>query len=105
MSYKDVRLNQLLRVYIDGIPLDLASLLLQFRSRFVYPLLIHIHLHAKSQKHFADKTVKKPNAKITRLSFIGLIDSLKSAIKKLKLKQQITEWGDYYKNVNYSSVE
>jgi hypothetical protein len=33
MSYRDIRLNQLLRVYIDGIPLDLAALLLPFRSR------------------------------------------------------------------------
>ena len=28
MAYKDVRLNQLMRVYIDGIPLDLGSKLL-----------------------------------------------------------------------------
>ena len=36
MSYKDIRLNQLLRIYIDGIPLDLAIHLLPFRTRFVF---------------------------------------------------------------------
>jgi len=41
MSCRDVRLNQLLRVYIDGVPLDLASSLLPFRTRFVFSLLSH----------------------------------------------------------------
>ena len=34
MSYRDIRLNQLFHIYIDGIPLDLASSLLPFRTRF-----------------------------------------------------------------------
>jgi hypothetical protein len=34
MAYKDVRLNQLLRIYIDGIPLDLASKLLPRSTRW-----------------------------------------------------------------------
>jgi hypothetical protein len=33
MAYRDVRLSQLLRVHIDGIPLDLASRLLPARTR------------------------------------------------------------------------
>src|SRR6185295_13694272 len=33
MSRRDVRLSQLLRIYIDGVPLDLASELLPGRSR------------------------------------------------------------------------
>jgi ribosomal protein L11 methylase PrmA len=102
MSYKDIRLNQLLRVYIDGIPLDLASSLLQFRTRFVFSLLTHIHLHAKAQEHFADKAVNITRGQVTRLSFMGLVDSLESAIRKLKWKAQSTEWGDYYEDTNYS---
>ncbi len=50
MSHTDIRLNQLLRIYIDGIPLDLASQLLPGRTRMRFSLLTHIHLHAKSQK-------------------------------------------------------
>ncbi|MFC1593962.1 SAM-dependent methyltransferase, partial [Candidatus Omnitrophota bacterium] len=49
MSYSDIRLNQLFRIYIDGIPLDLASRLLPGRTRFSPALFSHIHLHAKSQ--------------------------------------------------------
>ena len=103
MSYKDIRLNQLLRIYIDGIPLDLASSLLPFRTRFKFSLLSHIHLHSKSQKHFAQKTIKKTNRKVTKLSLLGIIDSLESTIKKLKWNPKGTEWADYYDDVNYSS--
>lgn len=53
MALTDVRLNQLSRIYIDGIPLDLASALLPIKSRFSFGILSHIHLHAKSQKHFS----------------------------------------------------
>jgi len=103
MSYRDIRLNQLFRIYIDGIPLDLASSLLPFRTHFRFFLLCHIHLHAKSQKHFADKTVNTSGHKMGRLSFLGLIDSLKSAIQGLRWRPQGTEWVDYYEETNYSS--
>ena len=103
MSYRDIRLNQFLRIYIDGVPLDLASSLLPFRTRFKFSLLSHIHFHARSQKYFADKTVNTSSWKMSRLSFLGLIDSLESAIKKLKWQAQGTEWADYYENINYSS--
>lgn len=103
MSYRDIRLSLLLRIYIDGIPLDLASSLLSLRTRFKFTLLSHIHLHARSQKYFADKTVNTSSRKMSRLSFLGIIDSLESAIRKLKWQAKGTEWADYYKDTNYSS--
>jgi hypothetical protein len=104
MSYKDVRLNQLLRIYIDGIPLDLGSSLLQSRTRLKFSLLSHIHLQAKSQAHFADKTeVNTSGRKMSRLAFRAIAESLESAIKKLKWRPKGTEWGDYYDDTNYSS--
>jgi len=101
MSYRDIRLNQLFRIYMDGIPLDLASSLLPSSTNFKASLLSHIHLHAKSQKHYADKAIDMNRHKISRLSFMGLIDSLESAIRKLDWKAKGTEWGDYYEDTNY----
>jgi hypothetical protein len=102
MSYKDIRLNQLLRVYIDGIPLDLASSLLPFRTNLSFSMLSHIHLHARSQKHYAGKSVDTSRYKVSRLSFRGLIDNLATSISKLKWQAKGTEWADYYKDTNYS---
>jgi len=50
MSRVDLRLGRLSTLYIDGIPLDLASRLLPFATRFDFGLLSHIHLHAKAQQ-------------------------------------------------------
>lgn len=102
MSYRDIRLNQLFRIYIDGVPLDLASSLLPSSTNFKASLLSHIHLHAKSQKHYADKAVKIGGHKISRLSFMGLIDNLESATRKMDWKAKGTEWADYYEDTNYS---
>jgi len=104
MSHKDIRLNQLLRIYLDGIPLDLTSKLLPLSTRSSFSLLSHIHAHAKSQKHFEDKKmVKIKEKKLGKNSFIGIIESLNSGIKKLNWKPKGTEWADYYTDTNYSS--
>lgn len=103
MSYKNIKLNQLLRIYIDGIPLDLASSILPFSSYFRFSILPHIHLHAKSQKYFADKVVNRKADKMSTISFLGLIDSLESTVKSLKWRHQSSEWANYYDNTNYSS--
>ncbi len=102
MSYKDVRLSQLLRIYIDGIPIDLASSLLPLRSWFKFSMLYHIHLHAKSQKRFAKKSLNRSSRQLTHHSFLGLIDNLESLIKGLKWKDVDTEWVNYYQDTNYS---
>ena len=102
MATRDVRLNQLFRIYIDGIPLDLAAGLLPFRSRFKPSLFTHVHLHAKSQKRYASKVVKKEEYKISLFQLRALIDSLESAIRSLEWKAEGTEWGNYYEITNYS---
>jgi hypothetical protein len=102
MSYRDIRLGQLLRIYIDGIPLDLASSLLPSCTHWVFSLLTHIHLHAKSQRHYAASAVQIAR-KMNRISFLGLIDNLESAIRKLKWRPPATEWADYYSDTNYQS--
>ncbi len=103
MAHRDVRLNQLLRIHIDGIPLDLASKLLPRRTWYKMSLLLHIHLHAKSQKHFAKKTNEKDfiRKKFTPHSFLALIDNLESSIKKLEWKPGDTEWKNYYEGDSY----
>ena len=105
MAKLDIRLSQLLRVHIDGVPLDLASKLLPAGSWFSPSLLMHVHLHAKSQqRHAADAAgagVAKPPT-IARATLEGIFDSLKSAVEALDWSPTGTEWADYYQaNNNY----
>jgi hypothetical protein len=106
MAHVDVRLNQLLRVYIDGVPLDLASRLLPIRTRFNFGLLTHIHLHAGAQRRYADKVVTTPKSGsgMTKQSLIGLIENLENTVKNLAWKPSGTEWGNYYEITNYTDA-
>jgi len=103
MSFTDIRLNQFFKLYIDGIPLDLASSLLPYKTHLRFGLLAHIHLHAKSQAHFADKNKKLDSKKkISNHAMHGLIDSLEVSVKNLKWNPHGTEWSGYYDDTNYS---
>ncbi len=103
MAYTDARLNQLSRVHIDGVPLDLASSLLPFRTHARFALLFHIHLHAKSQRHFAKRTAQPTRRRVSRHEALGLIDNLKTAIQRMKWQPLSSEWSDYYAATNYST--
>ena len=104
MAYRDVRLSQLLRVYIDGLPLDLASSLLPAKTKFNFGLLTHVHIHAGAQKRYSDKAVKSQTGsmRVNKQALTGLIESLENTIKKLRWNPAGTEWGDYYENTNYT---
>ncbi len=102
MSCKDIRLNRLLQLYVDGVPLDLTSSLLPRSTRLNFSILTHIHLHAKAQRSFSDKVVDTKGPRVSQLSFRGLIDTLESAVRKLKWKCGESEWGRYYDDTNYS---
>jgi hypothetical protein len=104
MVYKDFRLNQLPRLFIDGIPLDLASQLLPWKSKLKFSLLTHIHLHARSQKHFANKQIDKKRKSFSKNNLLALIDSLESTTKKLSPSNLQTEWEKYYTFTNYSDT-
>jgi len=100
----DIRLVQLLRVYIDGIPLDLASELLPQKTRIgLSGLALHIHMHARMQKQFADNTTATSTAvSLGKASLLNLINGLEKTVASLKWEPKGTEWGDYYNVTNYS---
>jgi hypothetical protein len=52
MSRRDVRLLDLLRVQLDGVPLDLAVSLLPARTWLNWGLLMHLRLHARYQHNY-----------------------------------------------------
>ncbi|OGO27352.1 MAG: hypothetical protein A2W33_08080 [Chloroflexi bacterium RBG_16_52_11] len=104
MAHRDIRLNQLLKIYIDGIPLDLASKLLPWRTRFSLPLFLNIHTHAKSQKRYASQSIET-SRQMSKLSLLGLIDNLESGIRGLRWSPSGTDWGDYYEqDHNYTQA-
>jgi hypothetical protein len=116
MVYTDVRLSQLMRVYIDGVPLDLASKLLGGKGGFAAKA--HIKWHARSiQRHSGAGAAKQVSERasvqspeqaskrrftVSKFKMTAMIDSLISIVEKLELRNVITEWGDYYNRTNYT---
>jgi ribosomal protein L11 methylase PrmA len=105
MSRRDVRLSQLLRVYIDGVPLDLASELLPGRSRLSFGLLTHLHLHAKSQIRYADEGSLPASGKrkMGRHGLEALLSSLEGTVRALDW-EPAGAWVDYYGHTNYTAA-
>jgi hypothetical protein len=101
MSYRDIRLNQLLQLYLDGIPLDLSSSILPLRTYFRPSLLSHIHLHARSQKYFSKEEIILNRNKMTRLGFIAIIENLGAVVESLKFCPKGSLWSGYYSDASY----
>jgi ribosomal protein L11 methylase PrmA len=102
MSRRDARFNQLLKSYVDGIPLDFASALLPFRTRFSFSLLTHVHMHAKSQKKHGGKAVEVGKAAISPFALSAIIESLSTCVEKMNWKAAGTAWAGYYESTNYT---
>lgn len=111
MARGDIRFGRSLQVHIDGIPLDLASKLLPRRTLLNMGILMHIHLHARSQAKYASlASDEKPNSAVdtyrsphlSERGALGILDSLRSTIDKLEWTPIDTEWGAYYEATNYS---
>jgi hypothetical protein len=102
MSTADARLLSLSRSHVDGIPLDLVSQLLPFKTRLSLGLSVHLHLHAKAQQQFSDKPAKSKTG-MSRTALLGFLDNLESTVNRLRWNPAKTAWSHYYEETNYSA--
>ncbi len=101
MAYCDVRLSGLMRLHIDGIPLDLATKILPRRTLMRPSLAIHLHLHAWAQNRYASST---KTSRPTKVNLEAMTSSLETLVRRLTWKPSGTEWADYYSFTNYDEA-
>jgi SAM-dependent methyltransferase len=108
IAHAEVRLGHLLRVFLDGIPLDVTARLLPLRDRLNTSLLPHIFLHSSAQQRHANDGAVKASAPpaaggaVSKTALLGLLDNLETGVRRLSWKSSGTEWGDYYEGgTNY----
>src|SRR4051812_43639341 len=101
MSRVDVRLGQMARLHIDGIPLPMASRMLPRRTWMRPSLLIHLHLHAWAQRRFAPGAPAARDRRMSRHALLGLLDNLQKGIEHLTWRSRETVWADYEAHTNY----
>jgi ribosomal protein L11 methylase PrmA len=106
MSYVDSGLGQMLRLHLDGVPLEIASRLLPARTRVLPGLMTHLHLHAAAQRHYSagPGAAGGKSPRITRTGMLGILDGLRGTVSGLTYSPKGTEWGDYYGNTNYTDA-
>jgi hypothetical protein len=104
MSWCDTRLGQLLRIHMDGVPLDLAARMLPLRARLSPSLSMHVVSHARFQdKHSIDaRKERATRATVSRLGLQALLDSLERLVAGLRPPRQTGAWTDYYDATNYT---
>lgn len=109
MSYRDARLGQLLRIHLDGVPLDFAASLLPLQARFRPSLLMHVFLHARAQRRYerpgSGTRVERRGLGVRALK--GLVDSLEGAVSALNWEWDApaSVWTNYYTESGSYSAE
>jgi hypothetical protein len=110
MALVDPRLGELSRTHIDGIPLPLAAALLPFSSKLKPGLLMHLHLHGRSETRV--KTERAPTSAdgqrtqgaMGRTALLGLVDSLRRTVSSLEVRSIDTLWSAYGSHLNYTAA-
>ena len=101
MSRVDLRLGKLMQTFIDGVPLDMASKILQRRGGF--SAWLHIRIHSRSIAKYEQRdTGNEKVLKMSKSRQVAMVQSLARIIKKMKMKNTQSEWGDYYSCHNYN---
>jgi hypothetical protein len=100
MARRDVRLGGLLRRFPNGLPLDMAASLLDAGSRLRLGLLLHIHLHARAQRKYADAVATTRRVEQTTLE--RMVEHLRQVVEGLRWVPEGTVWADYEETHGYS---
>ena len=104
MAHRDVRLGRLHADFADGVPLDLASRMLGAMSWRRPSLLLHVHLHARAQRRWADASSRGGNAArgVGRAALLRLVEQLEQTVESLRWDPAGTTWADYEQTHGYS---
>lgn len=105
-TYCDVRLNLMLKNFIDGIPLDLAKKILRKKSFLSLGVFIHVYLHSKFQIKYSNKneSLSVNKNRMNKESLLRLIGNLETTVNKLRIKKNETPWNDYYFDRYHSKI-
>ncbi|MEL7233701.1 MAG: hypothetical protein AAGK74_04350, partial [Chloroflexota bacterium] len=83
MAKVDVSLGQLLRIYPDGIPLEIASATLPGRTRINFGLMSHIHLNNRTGRNAG---------RATKADLLAQLDNLYETVESLTWTAQSVLW-------------
>ncbi|HRK61079.1 MAG TPA: SAM-dependent methyltransferase [Candidatus Omnitrophota bacterium] len=98
MSERSLNFNKYMAVDLNGMDLLLSSRLLPCLSWLNPIYLIHLHLHALSQKKYADSSHDTKNISMSPQRLKMLIHGLFDGVQSIRLRNHKTEWSHYYES-------
>ena len=104
MRHVDLRILELLRSNLDGIPLDLAARLLPWYTKLIPGTLIHVHRHALMDERYSSSTDIRPGVVLPRRRLEALLTGLSEYVDSLRPPPQNTPWKHYYAKTNYTEA-
>lgn len=101
MKYISPDLGKLHVLHIDGVPLDIVSSILPFKTHFNLSIKANIHLHAKSFNRHKEAVGNDKQVALRISTHRNIVSNMINYIKGLTLASK-TEWGEYYTFTNYN---
>ncbi len=92
--YRQIDVQKLLSVYLEGIPAQTTAKLLPRKTKFKLNIWLHVFLQSSVSAN------NKPSSRkisFSKEKLLRLLDSLESTIKPLRIKTSVlTTWNNYY---------
>jgi hypothetical protein len=104
LSRVDPTLGRLLRIHLDGIPLELGTRLLGSHMFHSLGAILHVLLHSRSVRRHGAAGARARQARVSTRSLLALIDNLESCVRECAWEPRGTVWGDYEAMHGYSAA-
>lgn len=106
-AHRGVDFHPLLRGSVDGIAPEAADSMLSLRDHLRRGVLTHVHLHARLERRFQERTSAEVRGEMKRASFKAEAikanaRSLRKLVSKLEWKPGKTAWTDYREESTYT---
>ncbi len=90
--YLPMNAQQLLSIYIDGLPADLTASVLPFKTKLKLGTVLHVHL----QNSISNKKNNQPSVVFDQKKMERLLSHLEEIIRPLQKKPVASGWDNYY---------
>jgi SAM-dependent methyltransferase len=98
MGYVDSELGSLTQFRGGNIPLSQCVHLLGKRGTFNFGVFMHLRMHDLMRRRVLNRNggAPTPQGSMSKESLLGLVHSLKHSVKKIKPRQENSDWHSYY---------
>ncbi|MBI4043161.1 MAG: SAM-dependent methyltransferase [Deltaproteobacteria bacterium] len=97
-------LGKILRIYTNGLPLEIILQILPWRKRLRPPIFFHLVLQEILQKFFEKSRFSgRKTPYLSRQKLFALLDHLERTVDALHIKTPKTVWTEYYSECHYAA--